>query len=94
MIFDSGYELLKKELLTSKQPLRLIGIGVASLMRERQLHMLDMSDIRMEKLNLVIDRIRKKHGFTAIQTGRTFLLREIFPNDDEGYTLATPSLSR
>jgi DNA polymerase-4 len=94
IIFDAGSKLLKKELSAGKQAVRLIGIGVAGLMRGRQLDMLDTSDMRLEKLNMAIDRIRQKYGFTAIQTGRTLLLRDIFPASDQGYTLPTPSLSR
>jgi len=56
--------------------------------------MLDASTLRLEKLNTAIDRIRKKYGFSAIQTGGTMLLKDIFPSDDDGYTLHTPSLSR
>jgi hypothetical protein len=56
--------------------------------------MLDSSAQRLEKLNKTIDRIRKKYGFTAIQTGRTLLLKDIFPETERGYTLHTPSLSR
>jgi hypothetical protein len=56
--------------------------------------MLDTSAQRQEQLNKAIDRIRKKYGFTAIQTGRTLKLKDIFPEGGEGYTLQTPSLSR
>jgi len=94
-IFDTGFKLLKKELSQEKQAVRLIGIGVSNLVEAgRQLDMLDSSAQRLEKLNVTIDRIRKKYGFTAIQTGRTLLLKDIFPNDEDGYTLQTPSLSR
>jgi len=95
IIFDTGCKLLKKELSAEKQAVRLIGIGVASLVESgRQLDMLDASDMRLKKLDMAIDRIRQKYGFTAIQTGRTLLLKDIFPANDEGYTLQTPSLSR
>ncbi len=94
-IFDTGTKLLKKELIQGKQPVRLIGIGVSNLVEPgRQLDMLDTSAQRLEQLNRAIDRIRKKYGFTAIQTGRTLPLKEIFPETDEGYTLNTPSLLR
>ncbi len=33
-------------------------------------------------------------GFTAIQTGRTLKLKDVFAEGGEGYTLNTPSLSR
>ncbi len=94
-IFDTGVKLLKKTLSQEKQKARLIGIGVSNLTEPgRQLDMLDSSTQRLWQLNEAIDRIRKKYGFTAIQTGRTLLLKDIFPTEKEGYTLHTPSLSR
>ena len=94
-IFDTGLKLLTTALSLEKQLVRLIGIGVSNLTEPgRQLDMLDSSAQRLEQLNRAIDRIRKKYGFTAIQTGRTLLLKDIFPETDRGYTLQTPSLSR
>jgi len=94
-ISDTGLKLLNKALAQEKQPIRLIGIGVSSLTEPvRQLGMLDSSAQRLEKLNKAIDHIRKKYGFTAIQTGRTLPLKDIFPETERGYTLHTPSLSR
>ena len=94
-IFDTGANLLRRTLSAEKQPVRLIGIGVSNLTEPgRQLAMLDPSAQRQEKLNKVIDRIRNRYGFTAIQTGRTLLLKDIFPSSDGDYTLQTPSLSR
>ncbi|MCL0093092.1 DNA polymerase IV [Dehalococcoidia bacterium] len=94
-IFDTGLELLSKALAQEKQPVRLIGIGVSNLVEPgRQLDMFDPSAQRLEQLNIAIDRIRDKYGFTAIQTGRTLQLKEIFPTGGESYTLQTPSLSR
>ncbi len=95
IIFDTGLKLLKKALSPQKQPVRLIGIGVSHLTEPgRQLAMLDTSAQRLDRLNKAIDRIRKKYGFTAIQTGRTLRLRDVFPTDKGDYTLHTPSLSR
>ncbi len=94
-IFDTGLKLLKRALSQGKQPVRLIGIGVSSLVETgRQLDMLDSSARRQEQLNRAIDRIRNRYGFTAIQTGRTLLLKDIFPENEGDYTLHTPSLSR
>jgi len=94
-IFDTGLKLLTTALSQERQPVRLIGIGVSNLTEPgRQLDMLDSSAQRLERLNEAIDRIRKKYGFTAIQTGRTLPLKDIFPQTDDGYTLHTPSLSR
>jgi DNA polymerase-4 len=94
-IFNTGFQLLKGALSQQKQPIRLIGIGVSSLIEPgKQLDMLDTSNQRLEQLDRAIDRIRKKYGFTAIQTGRTLPLKDIFPSGDDGYTMQTPSLSR
>jgi len=94
-IFVTGVGLLEKALAQEKRPVRLIGIGVSNLTElARQMDMLDPSARRLEQLNKAIDHIRKKYGFAAIQTGRTLLLKDIFPSWDNGYTLNTPSLSR
>jgi DNA polymerase-4 len=94
-IFNAGLKLLNQALAQQKAPIRLVGIGVAGLAEAgRQADMLDSSLGRRENLNRVIDRIRKKYGFSAIQTGRTLRLKDIFPETGEGYTLPTPSLSR
>ncbi len=95
VIFATGLKLLKTALSHEKQPVRLVGIGVSHFIEPaRQLNMLDSSAVRQEKLDRVIDRIRKKYGFTSIQTGRTLLLQDIFASRKEGYILPTPSLSR
>ncbi len=94
-IFDSGVKLLNQALTQEKRPVRLIGIGVSKLVEPgQQLEMMDSSSERLEKLNQAIDHIRNKYGFTAIQTGRTLVLKDIFPTDKGDYTLDTPSLSR
>jgi DNA polymerase-4 len=94
-IFDTGAKLLNRELSPEKQPVRLIGVGVSNLIESgRQLDMLDSSTQRLEQLDKAIDRIRSKYGFTAIQTGQTLLLKDLFPETEKGYTLHTPSLSR
>ncbi|MFC2071026.1 hypothetical protein ACFLTB_07680, partial [Chloroflexota bacterium] len=46
------------------------------------------------ELNRTIDRIRRKYGFTAIQTGQTLLLKDLYPETKKGYNLHTPGLSR
>ena len=95
IIFDTGVKLLNKALSGEKRALRLIGIGVSGLSEAgKQLDMLDGQARRQEQLNRAIDRIRNKYGFTAIQTGRTLKLKDLFPETGEGYKLQTPSLSR
>ncbi|MDP2728948.1 MAG: DNA polymerase IV [Dehalococcoidales bacterium] len=93
-IFQTGAKLLDKALAVEQQPVRLIGIGVSNLVASgEQLTMLD-SPQRLAQLNRAIDSIRSKYGFTAIQTGQTLLLKDLFPESEEGYTLQTPGLSR
>lgn len=93
-IFKIGCGLLDKALEHRAVPVRLIGIGVSHLADGRQLNMFDPWAEALERLNLAIDRIRGKYGFTAIEAGYTLPLREIFPTEDRRYILRTPSLSR
>jgi histidyl-tRNA synthetase len=60
----------------------------------KQLNMLDSNQRRLEHLDKAIDRIRSKYGFTAIQTGRTLPLKDIFDRRQGDYIMETPSLSR
>lgn len=94
-IFTTGLKMMPAALARTRQPIRLIGIGVSQLVEPtRQLSMLDAAAARQEQLDRAIDRIRQKYGFTAIQTGRTLLLKDIFSTHNGGYTPSTPSLSR
>ena len=75
-IFQTGNELLQKAITTERQAVRLIGIGVSSFSEPgRQLTLMNSTELRLEKLNRAVDRIRDKYGFTAIQTGRTMQLK-------------------
>ncbi|TET37227.1 MAG: DNA polymerase IV [Dehalococcoidia bacterium] len=95
VIFDAGLELLERSLGQRRQRVRLIGIGVSSLVGdERQLSFWDTSPELWERLDRVIDRLRKKYSFTAIQRGQTLLLKEVFPTERGDYVLKTPALSR
>jgi DNA polymerase-4 len=77
VIFDVGINLLVKALAQRRYPVRLIGIRVSNLEIEvRQLNMLDDSAQRLAYLNKAIDKIRRKYGFGAIETGQTLSLRD------------------
>ena len=77
-IFDIGIELLDKALAIQRQGVRLIGIGVSQLVEpSRQTTLFTPSDSKLEELNKTIDRIRDRYGFSAIQTGRTVMLKDI-----------------
>lgn len=95
IIFATGAAQLDKALTVERQPVRLIGIGVSHLAESGgQLDMFDLSSRRLGQLDRAVDRIRRRYGFAAIQTGRTHLLKDLFPETEAGYSLHTPSLSR
>jgi DNA polymerase-4 len=95
VIFAGAVKLLERTLAANRKPVRLIGVGVSNLVTYgKQLNMLDFNPRRLEHLDKAIDRIRNKYGFTAIQTGHTLLLKDIFDRHDRDYVLETPSLSR
>lgn len=94
-IFEAGLKLLSTALVKEKRAVRLVGIGVTGFSESgRQLGLLDDSNRRLEKLDRAVDRIRDKYGFGAIQTGRTIRLKELFEENERGYDLHTPGLSR
>ena len=94
-IFHAGATLFLKALQERKGRVRLVGISVADLvLHTEQLTLLERPEQRWKRLSDTIDRIRYRHGFTSLQTGRTFLLRQRFPAERRGYVLKTACLSR
>lgn len=95
IIFATAAHLLDKALAGKQKLVRLVGVEVANLVSDaKQLYLFDYQAQRQERLDKAIDRIRKKYGFSSIQTGRTLALKDIFESDKKGYSLHTPSLSR
>jgi DNA polymerase-4 len=95
VLFEAGLKLLHIALVREKRAVRLIGTGVTGFTEDgQQLCLLDTSALRLGKLDKAVDRIREKYGFGAIQTGRTMKLRELFEENERGFSLHTPSLSR
>lgn len=93
-LFAASVDLMEKELSQSRQPIRLIGMGVSRLIQSQgQPDMFD-SVTRLMPLNSCIDRIRQKYGFTALQNGMTFRLKETLATENGSYILNTPALSR
>ena len=83
-IFQSGDSLLSQALMAERKKIRLIGIEVSNLSEMgQQLSLLDNTEQRREKLDRAVDRIRNKYGFSAIQTGRTLWLKDIFSDSHE-----------
>ncbi|MDP6494705.1 MAG: hypothetical protein QGI09_04660, partial [Dehalococcoidia bacterium] len=93
LVFQRALALFEKALSQRKEAIRLIGVEASHLAGHgRQLHMFDGNDEKLARLNETVDRIRRKYGFTSIQTGRTFTLREVFAEDERDFHLHTPSL--
>ena len=95
VIFATTVQLLEQALTRKHKLVRLLGVEVSNFVsNSKQLHLLDTTPQRLEYLDKAVDRIRKKYGFTSIQTGRTLVLKDLFDSNRDGYTLETPSLSR
>lgn len=94
-IFQTGLALMQRALAERPQLVRLIGIGVSHLVESGiQLHLLDPSPERRERLAHTLDSLRQRYGFTAVQSGDTLLLEGTFRKGRDGYVLETPALSR
>ena len=95
VIFGEAVKLLARAIAGKRKPVRLLGVGVSNLVGcARQLHLFDSIPQRLGYLDKAIDRIRRRYGFTSIQTGRTLALKDMFSSREGGYILETPSLSR
>ena len=95
VVFQRALLLLEKALSHRQELVRLIGVEVSGLTGwSQQAHMFEGTNERLARLNQAIDRIRLKYGFTSIQTGRAYALKDIYSRDRKGYRLNTPSLSR
>ncbi|MFQ5825840.1 MAG: DNA polymerase IV [Dehalococcoidia bacterium] len=94
VIFEAGLALLERLLSQRLKLVRLVGIGVFDLGEGRQLSLLPSPGERLVPLNRALDRLRRKYGFTSIQTGRTLLLGRVFATERGDYVLTTPALSR
>ena len=87
--------LLEKAFKLRKHFIRLIGIGVSNLIdKQRQLDIFDATLLNLEHLNAAIDRIRRRYGFTAIQTGAMPPLHKTSSIHNRDSLLARPCLSR
>lgn len=94
-IFQAGAALLGKALEERREKVRLVGIGVADLVEgTQQLSLWEGQAQRLERLCQAVDKVREKYGFTALETGRTLALGQLFPQDRRGYILKTSCLSR
>lgn len=93
VIFTTASRLLERVLSGKQRHVRLIGVEVSNLTGDgRQLQLFGYSAQRQEHLDKAIDRIRKKYGFSSVQTGRTMALKQIFEPGSNGHVLRTPQV--
>jgi len=82
VIFAGAVRLLERALSGKRKAVRLLGVGVSNLVGDgKQLYLLDSPSQKLELLDKAIDRIRKRYGFTSIQSGRTLALKDIFASE-------------
>jgi DNA polymerase-4 len=94
-LFSTALKLLDLALAGTKKRVRLIGVEVSNLTGEgTQLYLFDSRAQRQERLDRTIDRIRKKYGFSSVQTGRTLALKELFNSESDKFLPGVPSSSR
>lgn len=94
VVYAEASALLARALAQRRTPVRLIGVGVKDLVRGAQMPLFDGPAERDMRLCAALDSIRARHGFLAIQTGRTLPLGAEYDASERGYVLHTPSLSR
>jgi DNA polymerase-4 len=82
------HELLKKK----KLPLRLVGVKLEDISRQRDI--LPFVSLKNEKLSTGISDIKRKYGYSSIFTAREMLLEKIYPVERDGVVLKTASLTK
>jgi DNA polymerase-4 len=93
---DVAKEILRS-LYTRRVRLKLIGVALSGLSREeaRQGGLFTEEEHRRDaRLTGEIDRIRERFGFRAITAGAAIDLLPRFPQNENGFVLKTPSLTR
>ncbi|UCH95010.1 MAG: DNA polymerase IV [Candidatus Aminicenantes bacterium] len=81
-------ELLKKK----KLPLRLVGVKVEDISKQRDI--LPFVSLKNEKLSNGVTDVKKRFGFSSIFTARELLLEKIYPVERDGVVLKTASLTK
>lgn len=91
-LFPVAWRLLCQSL--SGKKIRLVGVGVSGLAPQSFQTSLLEPQVTRQGVDRCLDAIRARHGFGAIQRGRTLLLGRVYPLEEGRYVLHTPSLSR
>lgn len=84
--FTAGLELLEKALSPRHRPVRLLGIGVSDLIYSGgQPDIFEISIRQLRLLNSCVDRLRRKYGFSVLQSGLTFRLKEVMATENDDH---------
>ena len=95
-IYELARELFRR-LFTRRVRVRLIGVSLSSLSAEAVHQHPLLEDDGYEKrgrLYHFLDRIRERFGFSAVTAGKSIDLLGKLEQDEEGFRLRTPSLTR
>lgn len=91
-LWKTSLFLLNQLLSKKKLALRLVGVKVEDMMKQRDL--LPFVCLKSEKLSHGVSDIRKRFGFSSIFIGRELFLEGIYPVEREGMVLKTASLTK
>ncbi len=91
-MFNKALLLLNPLMKKKKLPLRLVGVKVEDIVRQRDL--LPFISIRSEQLSRGVTDVKKRFGFSSIFTARELLLEKIYPVERDAIVLKTASLTK
>jgi DNA polymerase-4 len=93
-IFKYGSPILRS-LLKERKRIRLVGIALSSLEYDgMQPSIFAVRDNKLNQLNYALDRVRDKFGFNSLFPANTIVMKKHYKDNEDGYTLHTPSLSQ
>lgn len=94
-IFKIAQELFLPLYSGSRLSLRLVGVKVSDLVRNRPLSLFEPYSERRERLGAAVDQVREKYGFGSLLTVREGMLEKLYSFEKQrGFVLKTASLTK
>jgi DNA polymerase-4 len=94
-IFKIAQELFLQLYSGSRLSLRLVGVKVSDLVRNRPLSLFEPYSERRERLGSAVDQVREKYGFGSLLTVREGMLESLYGFEKQrGFVLKTASLTK
>ena len=94
-IFKIAQELFLQLYSGSRLSLRLVGVKVSDLVRNRPLSLFEPYSERQERLGAAVDQVREKYGFGSLLTVREGMLENLYSFEKQrGFVLKTASLTK